>query len=163
MRSPKAAQQHALEGRELRRTVVELAVVLVDHDRQVGHLGAAAACIRLRATHGRVAVEVEFAVVEVGHLRQALAQGIEAQQVGIERAHADGQAVDALLQAYPDLGQLGALLGDLGRAACARAARHAHLDARDEDAREEREHEDAHQGQGDRVGQVQVPRAALPA
>ena len=72
-----------------------------------------------------VALEIEFAVVDVRHLREALAQRIEANHMGIHLADAHGHRVDAALQLgfqFLDLGLLfGQGLGPGGNAARARS------------------------------------------
>ena len=85
--------------------------------------------------------------------------------MGVERAHANGQAVDALLQAHLDGRQLAALLGNGGRLtqrACAGTG-HADLHAGHENACKQCEHAEAHQRQGQRVREVKVARAPLAA
>ena len=62
-------------------------------------------------------VKIEFAAAEVRHLGQALAERIEPNQVRIEQAHLQGQAVDAFLQVHPELREFRVLAGDAGRAA----------------------------------------------
>ncbi len=48
--------------------------------------------------NGRRVTEVEFAVIEIRHARQALTQGIQANDVGIHLSDATRQRVDLLLQ-----------------------------------------------------------------
>ena len=54
--------------------------------------------VRLGPPLRRVAVEIEFAAVDVGHLGEALAQRVEADDVGIHLAQAHRHGVHALLQ-----------------------------------------------------------------
>ena len=61
------------------------------------------------------ALEIEFAVVDVRHLREALAQRVEANDVGIHLADAHGDRVDAALQLGLEFLDLGLLFGERRR------------------------------------------------
>ena len=50
-----------------------------------------AGAVGLRTTRRRCAVEVEFAVIDVRHVGQALAEGIQADHVGVHLAEAQGR------------------------------------------------------------------------
>jgi hypothetical protein len=104
--------------------------------------------VGFRAAHGRLAAEVEFAPVDVGHLREALAQRVEADDVGIHLADAHGHRVDAALQLGLQFLDLGLLLGQ-GRGPGGDAARRAALALADLEAEAEDGGEDGDEDGGE--------------
>ncbi len=67
--------------------------------------------VGLGTADGRGALEIEFAVVDVRHLREAFAQRVETDDVGIHLADAHRDRVDAALQLGLQFLDLGLLLG----------------------------------------------------
>ena len=68
--------------------------------------------MRLRATNARRLGEVELAVIQLAHPRQALAEGVQARRLGLQFAELDRQRVQIALAARLglvdfDAGQVG--------------------------------------------------------
>lgn len=90
---------------------------VIHHGREIGDLRRLAIRPALRAAQGRRIAEVELAVIQIGHARQAFAQGIDADDIGIHLAHAHGEGIDLLLQDALDLFDLRLLPEQVGRPA----------------------------------------------
>src|SRR5258708_23367031 len=84
-----APQQDVFQRIELRGAKIEAAIELVQHRGKIRHLRATAAA-GLRATEGRVAIEVELAAAEVRHLGEALAQRLEADPTSVPQTPSHG-------------------------------------------------------------------------
>src|SRR4051812_23315986 len=111
-----AVHQHVAEGFELGLLGIELARQVVDAlaegfgqrvragIRAVGYLEAALAGLL---------VEIEFAVIQLAYLGEALTEGIEANGLGLELPEFDRQRVEVALGVAPDRRDLGILVADL--------------------------------------------------
>ncbi len=82
--------------RELRVAQIHALLQRGQHGGEIGDLGTYALAVRLGATARRIPAEVEFTVIDVSHLGEALAQRVEPDDVGIHFAEAHGHGVDAL-------------------------------------------------------------------
>ena len=80
--------------------------------REFRHLhGAALRLLSLGTASGRRLGEIEFTAVETGQVREPATQGVEADQLGVQRTDARGQGVDLAVD-LPARGlQVGLLLG----------------------------------------------------
>src|SRR6185437_14715021 len=91
-------QNHVLERGKLGIAQRDPLVQTVDHGREVRYLRAHPFPVRLRSAGRRIRIEVELPIVDVGHLGQALAQGIEANDVGVHRTQPHGHRVHPFLE-----------------------------------------------------------------
>ncbi len=129
---------------------------------EIGDLGADAVAV-FRAAGRRLAVEIELARIDVRHVREALAQRVEADHVGVDLTEAHRHGVDAFLQLRAQVGDLLALIGEhlapLGRIAVmhGRAAALAELHAESERGTENSERQDPDHTKGHRMRQIQLP------
>ena len=106
-----AGEDDVLERGELGVPQVHLALEAVEHVGEIGDLGADAV-VGFRAAGRRLAVEIELALVDVRHVREALAQRIEPDHVGVHLAEAHGHGVHAFLQLRAQVCDLAALFGE---------------------------------------------------
>ena len=107
-----AGEDHILERRELRFAQVDALLELPQLGGEVRDLGAHALAVALRSATGRIAVEIEFAAVDVRHLGEALAERIEADHVRVDLAEPHGHGVDPQLHLLLEIGYLLFLLGE---------------------------------------------------
>ena len=112
-----AARGHqALEHGQLPLPVHELLFERVERDGEVRHCGRTALeFLAVGTASRRWLVEVELAAVEAREVGDAAADRIEADQVGIERADARGERIDAALHLVAHRLEIVTLLVDLAR------------------------------------------------
>src|SRR5262249_2329868 len=107
-----AGEDDVLERRELRIALRDALLELSQHGGEIRDLGAHALTLALRAAARRIPVEIELAAVDVRHLREALAEGIEADDVSVHFPEPHGHGIHAQLQLLVQLRDLVLLLGE---------------------------------------------------
>ena len=163
-----ARQDHVLERGQLRLAQAHALLQLHQHRGQVRDLRADALALVLRSALRRVAIEVELAAVDVGHLGEALAQGIQADDVRIHLAEAHRHRVHPQLQLLLEVGDLLFLLGEQLAEACRLAEREAGREPRPSCSPSTNalprmtSVKPAMRLNRERVREVQLPRAAFP-
>src|SRR5882672_3181848 len=107
-----ARENHVLERRELRVARIYPLLELAQHGGEIGDLRAHPLTIAFRAAAGRIACKIELAAVDIRHFGEALAEGIETDDVCVHGTQAHRHGVDAQLQLLPEVGELVFLLGE---------------------------------------------------
>ncbi len=125
-------EDDVLERGQLRLAQAHALLQLHQQLGQIRDLRTDALALVLRSASGRVAVEVELAAVDVSHLGEALAQGIQANDVRIDLAEAHGHRVHPQLQLLLQVGDLRFLLGQELAEPCRLAEREAGVGAASE-------------------------------
>ena len=92
-----AGRDQAFQNGELLFTIFDLSGEVIEHRGHVGGRHQGTFCERLRPTDGRRAVEVELALVQVGHFSEASAERIEADHMRIHLAYAGGERIQVIL------------------------------------------------------------------
>ena len=115
---------------------------------------------------GRRTLEIEFASVDVRHLREALAQRIETNDVGVHLADSHGHRVDAALQFGLEFLDLGLLLGEgfgPGGNPARRGFALADLESEAESGGENGDQHRRESRNGERMCQVEMPGTTFAA
>ncbi|RYZ67626.1 MAG: DUF721 domain-containing protein [Proteobacteria bacterium] len=163
-----ARQDRVLEREQLRVARVEPALDRLEHLREIRDVrGAAGGRVELfRAADRRLALEIEFAAADVRHLRETAAECIETDEVGVHLADAQADRIDAVLHLLAEVEHFGLLLASDHtdrRGTVRQRAALAELQSERERDAEHRECRATHDGQGDRVREIERKRAAFTA
>jgi hypothetical protein len=86
---------------------------VIEHRGQVGRSDGATFDQAFGTADGRLAIEIEFALVEIRHLGEPAAQRVETDHMCVHLADAAGERVEALLHIAAGRGDVGALLFEL--------------------------------------------------
>jgi Mg-chelatase subunit ChlI len=113
-------------------------------------------------------VEVELAVIDFRHVGEALAERIQSQDVGIDRAQAQRHRIDPVLELRAQLLDLALLVIKGTVEGCGRmglidslARALAELHAQSKGGAEDAEHEDAEDGEHRRMRKIELQRPRL--
>src|SRR5579863_1916872 len=101
-----ACENDVLECRQLRLAQVHALLELAQHESEVRNLRADAFAVSLRPAAGRIAVEIEFAAVDIRHFGEPLTERIEADDMRVHFAQAHRHGIDAQLQLLFELRNL---------------------------------------------------------
>ena len=106
-----AVHEGAFHGLKLVAAVPELLGQAFQLGHRIRHRVAAAFRRVARSAHGRRLAEVEFFSVQFRHIHQALAQGVQAYQLGLELTQSHSESIKILFGALDSGLHLSTLLG----------------------------------------------------